>query len=129
MGTKKYETKKKRKERLLKALKVSLGIVTTACNKANISRVTFYKYCKEDEVFQTRVDEITEEAIDFVESKLYDHIRDGNIASAIFYLKTKAKNRGYSERFEIEGNHKTTISIEPYISPDLLGEGDTDEPE
>ena len=127
IGKKVYETKKKRKENLLKALEKSLGVVTTACNQAKLSRHTFYEYCKDDANFQMRVNEITEEAIDFVESKLYDHIRDGNIASAIFYLKTKAKNRGYSERFEIEGNTKSTISIEPYIKPDLLGEGEPDE--
>ena len=35
-------------------LENSLGIVSTACTKANISRSSFYKWYKEDEEFRIK---------------------------------------------------------------------------
>ena len=37
-----------KKERILKALEQSLGIVTVACKKADVPRSTFYKWLNED---------------------------------------------------------------------------------
>ena len=86
---------------LLKALEKSLGIVTTACKSADCSRETFYKYCKEDEVFKGKVDELSNITLDFAESQLHKQIQDGNTTATIFYLKTKGKKRGYIERTEV----------------------------
>ena len=86
---------------LLKALEKSLGIVTTACKSAGCNRDTFYKYCKEDEVFKGKVDELSNITLDFAESQLHKQIQDGNTTATIFYLKTKGKKRGYIERTEV----------------------------
>ena len=86
---------------LLTALEKSLGIVTTACKVAECSRETFYKYCKEDDVFKAKVDELSNITLDFAESQLHKQIKDGNTTATIFYLKTKGKNRGYIERTEV----------------------------
>ena len=91
------------KENLLKNLEKSLGIVTTACKNSKCSRETFYKYCKDDEVFKEKVKDIENIALDFAESQLHQQISDGNTSATIFYLKTKGKNRGYIERQEITG--------------------------
>ena len=91
------------KSSLLKALKKALGVVTTACLNSGCSRETFYKYCKDDAAFKTKVDDISNIAIDFVESQLHKQIQGGSTAATIFYLKTKAKHRGYVERQEITG--------------------------
>jgi len=90
------------KKGMLEALTKSLGIVSTACETVGISRTTYYKYYKADEQFKEQVDGISEEAIDFVESRLFELIRKGNVAATIFFLKTKGKKRGYVERQEIE---------------------------
>ena len=114
MTTRRYESKKKKQDRLLEALEKSLGVVTTACKACGLSRAMYYKYLKEEE-FSQKVDEIQNVAIDFVESKLFQQIRDNTVASTIFYLKTKAKNRGYSERIEYDGNLKISgVNIVPY---------------
>jgi len=110
-----YESKKRKKERLLMALENSLGVITTACKAADLSRDTYYKYINEDPEFEAQVNQIKEMAVDFVESKLYQHIQGGDVTSTIFYLKCKAKNRGYVEKMEVENTHKIEqILIEPY---------------
>ncbi len=100
----------KRKKLLIKKLKESLGIITTACAKADIGRVTFYRWYKEDLEFKESVDEIEDIALDFVETQHYKLIRDGNPASIIFHLKTKGRLRGYREKYELE--HSGDIGIE-----------------
>ena len=89
------------KKRLIEALESSLGIVTTACKKAGVSRFTYYDYYKKDEKFRTEVDSIKEVTLDFVESMLLENIKKKEQASIIFYLKTKGKSRGYTEKQEI----------------------------
>lgn len=90
------------KKRLLEALEGSLGVVTTACAAADISRTHFYKYYNDDPEFKAEVDAIEDMAIDFAESKLHDNIEQGKETSIIFYLKTRGKKRGYVEKQEID---------------------------
>lgn len=99
MKTNKIQQKKKA---LLEALKQTLGVATSACKIADVDRTTFYKYIKEDEEFAREVKDISEVAIDFAETKLFEQIKDNNTTSTIFYLKTKGKHRGYVEKQEIE---------------------------
>ena len=90
------------KKALLEALEQSLGIVTSACKKVGISRVTYYEYYKTDEAFKQSVDSLADVALDFAESQLHKQIKDGIPSSTIFYLKTKGKRRGYIEKSEVE---------------------------
>jgi hypothetical protein len=88
------------KKALIKALEKSMGIVTNACKIVGIDRTTFYRYYKQDEEFKEAVDSIEDYAIDYVESKLFENIKDKKETSIIFYLKTKGKKRGYIEKTE-----------------------------
>ena len=88
------------KKRLLEALEKSLGVVTSACKIADVSRWTYYDYLKNDEQFAKEVEEIQNISLDFSESKLFEAISKGNLTAVIFHLKTKGKHRGYVERFE-----------------------------
>jgi predicted DNA-binding transcriptional regulator AlpA len=100
------------KNALLDALKQTLGVVTSACKIVGVDRTTFYKYLNEDQKFAEQVKDIQEIAIDFAESKLYEQIKDNNTTSTIFYLKTKAKHRGYVERQEIQQEVTGTIKFQ-----------------
>ena len=40
-----------KKESMLKALESSLGVVTVDCKSADVPRITYYKWLKEDEEF------------------------------------------------------------------------------
>ena len=97
---KKYLSLKQKKKLLLSELEKSLGIVTSACKAANISRTTFYQYVKDDKDFADAVYEISEITLDYVESKILQNIKNGDKTSIIFYLKTKGKHRGYIEKQE-----------------------------
>jgi hypothetical protein len=91
------------KKAILLALEKSLGVVTEACRKVGVGRTTFYVWLKEDKEFAAKVKDVQDIALDFVESKLFENIRDGKTSEMIFYLKTKGKSRGYIERQEITG--------------------------
>lgn len=95
-----------RKKALIDALIKTLGIVTTACNSVNIHRKTFYEWYKEDEEFKKEVDDISNIAIDFVESQLFKRIKSGDTAAIIFFMKTKGKRRGYIEKQEFDHTTK-----------------------
>tara|TARA_R100000988_G_scaffold98635_1_gene66933 strand:+ start:1280 stop:1636 length:357 start_codon:yes stop_codon:yes gene_type:complete len=77
------------KERLLKALESSLGVVTTALKATDLSRTNFYKWLKEDEEFAAKVDEIENISKDFVKSKYYECVKDKVPSVVIHAAKTK----------------------------------------
>jgi hypothetical protein len=98
-STDKTDSKKKL---LLEALEKSLGVVSTACESAGVSRDTHYRWLKEDEKYKATVEELDNVALDFAESQLYGNIRKGDTTAIIFFLKTRGKKRGYIERQEID---------------------------
>lgn len=102
----------KRKKKVLEALENSLGVVTLAVKNAGISRSTFYQWMNDDAEFKKNVEDVSEIALDFVESKLFKQIKEDNTASTIFYLKTKGKKRGYVERTEHSFDKDVNISFE-----------------
>ena len=91
---------KAKQQAVLQALEQTLGVVTLACRTAEVSRTQFYEWCK-DPAFKAEVDDIQARTLDFVESRLHKLIQEGNVASTIFYLKTRGKKRGYVESQEV----------------------------
>lgn len=91
-----------KKERFIENLKAAGGIISIACEATGISRPTYYNWYKNDAEFSTRADEIKEMQIDFVESKLMGLIKNGDTTATIFYLKTKGKKRGWTEKVQLQ---------------------------
>lgn len=91
-----------KKALLLEALSKCLGNVTNACESVGINRNTYYTWIKDDPEFAQSVDNISESQIDYVESKLLERINDGDTTATIYYLKTKGRKRGWSEKLEID---------------------------
>ena len=101
-----------KKEKLLKALKETQGLIYHACKRAgNISRSTYYRYMREDKEFAQAVEDIKEAQIDYVESELIKNISRGKETSIIFYLKSKAKERGYAEKLDITTGGKPLTEL------------------
>ena len=105
----------KRKENFLIVFEINTGNVSETCKKVGISRNTFYDWCKKDKEFNTKIKEIKESLLDFAESVLMKKIKNGDITALIFFLKTKGKHRGYSERFEVENKEVEEFSSEKAI--------------
>ncbi len=100
------------KNKMLKALEEYYGIVTTASQSVSISRITHYRWLEEDAEYKSKVQDIKNAAIDFVESKLFDCIKSEKETSIIFYLKTIGKSRGYVPRQEIDTGDNKEFRIE-----------------
>lgn len=93
-------TQKKRKELMvlfLDAFDKTAGNVSVCCKQIGISRNCFYEWKKNFPEFREKVEEAEESLIDIVETKLMKNINEGKTAEIIFFLKTKAKHRGYVE--------------------------------
>ncbi len=91
-----------KKKAIVEALKANMGNVSSSCEAIGISRKTFYQWKKEDEEFALLAEDLDDVILDIVESSLLEQIKGGNVTATIFYLKTKGKHRGYSEKVEIE---------------------------
>lgn len=96
---------------MIEALEKSLGVVTTACKTVGIARQTHYNWLKEDEQYKAAVDDISDVALDYAESKLHKQIGSDDTTAIIFYLKTKGKKRGYIEKQEIEHSGGVGITL------------------
>jgi hypothetical protein len=96
------------KEAMLDAMEKNLGIVTDSCRQIGISRDTHYRWLKEDKQYKKAIKDIENVALDFAESALLQQIKKGNPLSTMFYLKCKAKKRGYIEQQDVKitGNMK-----------------------
>lgn len=99
------------KQKLLEALERSLGIVTPACKEVGIARNTFYEYYKSDPEFKKAVDDIDELTLDFAENQLLKKIKEGSERSILFYMKYKARKRGYTDSLDITTNGKDITEI------------------
>lgn len=107
------------KERLLEAMELALGVVTRGCEIAGCSRVTHYNFMECDPDYKARFLALDEVALDFGETELHRQIRTGEVASTIFFLKTKGKKRGYIEKMEIDQSVKRDDLLED-LPTDLL---------
>ena len=96
-------------EQIIEALKTAKGLKSHAAKALGCSRNTIDKYIKDYPTVATAYAEVNEKTIDDVESKLLNQIDDENITAIIFYLKTKAKHRGYIERQEVTGKDGSPV--------------------
>lgn len=94
----------------LVSLEKSLGIITAAIEATGVTRAKYISWLNVDEEFSKRVDLIMEKQIDFVESKLLEKINKGDTTAITFYLKTKGKDRGYTEK-QIMEDREVIINI------------------
>ena len=77
------------KDRILKALESSLGVITTALKACDLSRTNFYKWIKEDKEFADKVKEIENIQQDFIKSKYYECVKYKVPSVVIHAAKTR----------------------------------------
>lgn len=102
------------KKRLLAALEKTRGIVSPACEMADLSRDTFYRYLKEDPDFEAKWMEIRDIHLDLAEAKVLNSIdQNDDIESAKFLLRYRGGHRGYvvHGKQEITGSGGKALDI------------------
>ena len=104
----------KNKGQFLEALRAKFGNVTEACKAIATSRAAVYIWRRDDPAFAAAWDEVNEGLKDFAESKLMINISRGKEASIFFFLKCRAKDRGYIERMDV--NHSGRLSLEDVLA-------------
>lgn len=101
---------KDQKERLIEQLKKT-PIVQIACEKAGISRATYYRWRKDDQEFTKVTDEALNEGSllvnDIAESQLLSLIKEKNLTAIIFWLKHR--HNTYSTRIEVNAKVQQVI--------------------
>lgn len=108
------ERRAKQKAQFLEALRAKFGNATEAAKAVGISKQSAYNWRRDDPVFAAEWDEVNESLKDFAESKLLLNISRGKEASIFFFLKCKAKDRGYIDRVDI--NHSGRLSLEDVLA-------------
>tara|TARA_R100000656_G_C3878503_1_gene113851 strand:- start:207 stop:560 length:354 start_codon:yes stop_codon:yes gene_type:complete len=93
------------KERMLKALESSLGVVTTALKSCDLSRTNYYKWLKEDKDFAQKVQEVELIAQDFVKSKFYECIKD-KVPSVVIHGAKNILGMNETNRLDITSGDK-----------------------
>ena len=87
-------------EQLEKALLEAGGIQAAAARALGVTRQAISLRVKESPQLQAICEEALEELKDDAETSLRNLIRDKELGAICFFLKTRGKDRGYSEKAE-----------------------------
>lgn len=103
------DARKAREQAMLLEQLRKMPIVQIACEKAGVSRATYYRWKKEDETFSKAADEAlvdgTALVSDMAESQLLSQIRDNNLGAVMYWLKHR--NPNYNTKLEVTAKIKT----------------------
>ena len=98
------------------ALRRAGGIRSAAAQMLECSPGTIRNYIDRHPELAKAEAEILDVNLDLAESKLLKAIESGNMTAIIFYLKCKGKDRGYTERAQIEGPGGGPVRVKPDLS-------------
>ena len=107
MARKKQITNKQ----LIKALYKCGGLYSHAARQLGISRQAIYNRIHNDPQIGEVYEDACEEMLDLMENELIKLGKKGNLKAIVFYLKTKGKKRGYTEKAEIVNTEPVTAYI------------------
>jgi len=100
------------------ALRKTGGMISTTAKKLNCSQGNISSRIKKSKYLQEVLEETTTAHLDLAESNLIKLIKDKNLGAICFYLKCKAKKRGYIESIHVEQEVK---HVEPLVIKGLEG--------
>lgn len=111
------------------AIQDSLGLYTIIASRCNVSRRTVERLIKEmrerqrstDQLILDELEQEKQRTQDKVESLIYSAIlNDKDIDLAKWYAARKMKNRGYSDKLDIDQTGQQKVIIEMADAPDWL---------
>jgi hypothetical protein len=89
-------------QQFLDAIPGTGGIITAIAKRVGCTWHTARKYIDRHPSVRAAYDAECESVLDLAEAKTIEAIRDGDGTMIRYYLSTKGKSRGYSERTQIE---------------------------
>ena len=108
-------------KRIIEAIEKSHGFISLTADIAGVHRRTVERYVKDFPSVAEAIQDARENLFDTVESKLYEKIMSGDLTAIIFFLKTRCKHRGYTEK-QIETPKDVTFRV--VYDDELKGEGE-----
>lgn len=102
---------------MLLALTKSEGFITTAAGHLKCSAKTVERYVRRYPSLRQLIDQLKEKHLDQIENVLLNRARKGDPWAVIFFLKTRGRLRGYTEKYEIshEFRDKTDADLITFI--------------
>jgi len=98
-------------EEIIEAITICKGNLSAAAVRLGCSRSTLNYRMERYQEISDCVDSFRKKLVDDAETKLQDHIDDGNFAAVQFVLKTLGRERGYVTRKEYEVSGGATIVV------------------
>lgn len=105
--------KKVSTERVIAAIPGTGGIISEIAKRCGVNRNTITNYAKDNPEIQAAIEQETDTFCDVAENSLLTLVREKNVSAVIFYLKTKGRHRGYTERMEVQAVRPIPIVISP----------------
>lgn len=90
-------------ESVADALREFDGNMAAVARKFGVSRVAVWLFVEAREALKEIVAQEKERLVDDIEGAFIRNAKNGNVPAQIFFLKTQARHRGYSERLEVGG--------------------------
>ena len=100
------------KEMVLEAIKGSGGIVSTVSKRLDCAWSTARTHIDKWDETKAAFDDERQAILDMAEGVIYNSIKEGNSQDAKWILATLGKNRGFSEKHEVEHSGATTQQVE-----------------
>ncbi len=95
----------KKQSLLLKALADCNGIVLDACEKAQVTRTTYYDWYHDDPIFKKEADRVRRIIVGVAEKRIIQAAEEDpkyGVKAAEFICKTLGRDQGYVERQEVK---------------------------
>lgn len=105
-------------EMMIQALRDTKGMVYLAADRIGCAVNTVYNYIDRYPTVKAAFEEASGRMLDEGETKLYEHVINGDAWAVCFLLRTKGKHRGYVERQEVTGPDGKDIVIKVVYASD-----------
>jgi hypothetical protein len=90
------------------ALEICNGNLTEAAKMLDTTRPVLARKVQNSPGLQRQLQNLVEQKLDYTEDKLMELVNDGNVTAITFLLRTRGKERGYTEKNLLE--HSTDES-------------------
>ena len=111
MAEKRKRRTKVTKVKAIMAIYNARGVLAKAADELGVTRRTLYNYMQRWPDLARAYEDAQERLLDLAENVLVGAMQRGSLPAAMFVLKTKGKDRGYTERQEVKDVTEIEVNI------------------